>query len=106
MSVNPFMAPLVMGMHGFDGFAETASFMMGGHLATGHATGFGKLVDEKILPNVFGTVKLSAAFRSAHKPYQMSVFDEIDHIVTGPGGKANLLCLKAGRWTIQLTMVT
>jgi hypothetical protein len=57
MSINPFLLPLVMGLDGLRNFDELAAFMLGAHLATGHATGFGKLVDEKILPNVFGTRK-------------------------------------------------
>jgi hypothetical protein len=61
-------------------------------------------MDEKILPKVFGTTKLDKAARK-NRPLSMSIFDEIDHIVGGRGGKSvKLLSLKAGRWTIQLTM--
>ncbi len=104
MSVNPFLLPLVFGIHNFQNFDELAEFLVAAHLSTGYATGFGKLIDEKILPQVFGTTKLDKATRKKH-PFSLSVFNEIDHIILPPGGKpAKLLSLKAGRWTIQLTM--
>jgi Type II restriction endonuclease EcoO109I len=104
MSVNPFLLPLIFGIHNFKSFDELAEFLVAAHLSTGYATGFGKLMDEKILPKVFGTTKLDKAARKG-RPLSMSVFDEIDHIVGGHDGKpAKLLSLKAGRWTIQLTM--
>lgn len=101
MSVNPFLLPLICGIHQFKNFDELAEFLVAAHLSTGYATGFGKLIDEKILPKVFGTTKLDKATRKT-RPLSMSVFDEIDHIV--PSGHGKLLSLKAGRWTIQLTM--
>lgn len=104
MAVNPLLAPVLMGMHGFADFDTLADFLLGGHLSTGHATGFGKLIDEKILPAVFGTTKLDRSFRRSNAPFDASMFDEIDHIVNHPDGSTHLLCLKAGRWTIQLTM--
>lgn len=104
MSVNPFLLPLIFGIHNFKKFDELAEFLVASHLSTGYATGFGKLVDEKILPKVFGTIKLDKAARRK-KPFSMSAFDEIDHIIPATnGGLAKLLSLKAGRWTIQLTM--
>ena len=104
MSVNPFLLPLIFGIHQFQNFDELAEFLVAAHLSTGYATGFGKLIDEKILPQVFGTTKLDKATRRSH-PLSMSVFDEIDHIIAPAQGKpAKLLSLKAGRWTIQLTM--
>jgi hypothetical protein len=104
MSVNPFLMPLVFGIHQFQNFDELAEFLVAAHLSTGYATGFGKLIDEKILPQVFGTTKLDKAARQS-RPFSMSVFDEIDHIIPSAYGKpAKLLSLKAGRWTIQLTM--
>ncbi|MBM4224406.1 MAG: restriction endonuclease [Gammaproteobacteria bacterium] len=104
MSVNPFLLPLVFGIHQFQNFDELAEFLVAAHLSTGYATGFGKLIDEKILPQVFGTTKLDKATRR-NRPLSMSVFDEIDHIIpAAPGKPAKLLSLKAGRWTIQLTM--
>lgn len=104
MSVNPFLLPLVFGIHQFQNFDELAEFLVAAHLSTGYATGFGKLIDEKILPHVFGTTKLDKATRR-NKPLSMSVFDEIDHIIpAAPGKPPKLLSLKAGKWTIQLTM--
>lgn len=63
MSVNPFLLPLVFGIHQFKEFDELAEFLVSAHLSTGYATGFGKLIDEKILPHVFGTRKLDKAMR-------------------------------------------
>ncbi len=104
MSVNPFLLPLVFGIHQFKNFDELAEFLVAAHLSTGYATGFGKLIDEKILPQVFGATKLDKAMRRNH-PLSMSAFDEIDHIIPSASGKpAKLLSLKAGKWTIQLTM--
>ncbi|MEN6587789.1 MAG: PmeII family type II restriction endonuclease [Sulfuricella sp.] len=104
MSVNPFLLPLIFGIHQFQDFDELAEFLVAAHLSTGYATGFGKLIDEKILPQVFGTIKLDKATRRS-APLSMSVFDEIDHIIPPANNKpAKLLSLKAGRWTIQLTM--
>ncbi len=104
MAVNPFLLPLIFGIHQFQNFAELAEFLVAAHLSTGYATGFGKLIDEKILPQVFGTTKLDKAARR-NRPFSMHVFDEIDHIIPPANGKpAKLLSVKAGRWTIQLTM--
>lgn len=73
--------------------------MLSWHLGTGHATSFGKMVDERILPNVFKTIRLDSTFR--HKPpYNSSPFDDIDHLVRR-SDKEYLLSLKAGSWTIQ-----
>jgi len=104
MSVNPFLLPLIFGIHGFKNFDELAEFLVAAHLSTGYATGFGKLIDEKILPQVFGTIKLDKAARRT-APLSLSMFDEIDHIIPAPkGSPVKLLSLKAGKWTIQLTM--
>lgn len=103
MAVNPFMAPLLMSLGGMFDFDELAEYLVGGHSLQGNSTGFGKLVDEKILPRVFETTKLDRAFRQSTHPYELSQYDEIDHIVSHGDRKA-LLSLKAGRWTIQLTM--
>lgn len=104
MSVNPFLLPLIFGIHQFHNFDELAEFLVAAHLSTGYATGFGKLIDEKILPRVFGTIKLDKAMRRTF-PLTISSFDEIDHIIKGGNGShSKLLSLKAGRWTIQLTM--
>lgn len=100
MEVNPFMAPLVSALHGHGDFEELAEFLLGGHFAIGHATGFGKLVDEKILPRVFGTKKLDAAARK-DPILKLHPFDNIDHIVTKQS-EVVLLSQKASKWTIQL----
>jgi hypothetical protein len=103
MSVNPFLMPLLFEFHGLESFAELSDLIVGGHLMTGHSTGFGKLIDEKILPNVFNTAKLDTRHRS-QAFLKESFFDEIDHVVTREDGTSELLSLKAGKWTIQLTM--
>lgn len=104
MSVNPFLLPLIFGIHEFTTFEDLSEFLVAAHLSTGYATGFGKLIDEKILPRVFGTIKLDKATRR-NQPLTMSVFNEIDHIIPATKEKAaKLLSLKAGKWTIQLTM--
>jgi len=100
MEVNPFMAPLISALHGHTNFIELADFLLGGHFAIGHATGFGKLIDEKILPRVFGTTKLDKANRR-DSIFQRSCFDNIDHVVH-KNGQDTLLSLKASKWTIQL----
>lgn len=100
MEVNPFMAPLVAALHGHANFHDLADFLLGGHFAIGHATGFGKLVDEKILPRVFGTTKLDKATRKG-SIFERSCFDNIDHVVHKAGNEV-LLSLKASKWTIQL----
>ena len=68
MSVNPFLLPFLFDYHDLDGFEKLADLLMAAHLMTGHATGFGKLVDEKILPNVFKTKKLDSSFRRLNSP--------------------------------------
>lgn len=100
MEVNPFMAPLVAALHGHSDFLKVADFLLGGHFAIGHATGFGKLIDEKILPKVFGTTKLDKTRRKGNI-FERSCFDNIDHVVHKDGSEV-LLSLKASKWTIQL----
>ena len=104
MAVNPFLAPLIMGLHGLTDFDGLAGFLLGGHLSGGHNTGFGKLIDEKILPQVFGTTKLTRKFRDQNPIASSSAFDEIDHLVPRADGTAALLSLKSSKWTIQLSM--
>lgn len=104
MSVNPFLMPFLFDYHDLKSFDELADLIIASHLMIGHSTGFGKLMDEKILPNVFGTTKLDKKFRHITQPYSKSHFDEIDHLVKRPDDKIELLSLKASRWTIQLTM--
>lgn len=104
MSVNPFLLPILYDLHCVSQLEQLFELTVGSHLMTGHNTGFGKLIDEKVLPNVFQTTKLDAAFRRRESVYRSSCFDEIDHLVHRPSGGIELLSLKAGRWTIQLTM--
>lgn len=101
-AVNPFLWPLTMSMHGFSSFRELAVFQLAGHLVEGHATGFGKLIDEKILPRVFGTIKLDAKFRARTPELLRPEYDNIDHFIYGQDGSLSLLSVKAGRWSIQL----
>ena len=101
-AINPFLLPIIMSMHGFASIRDLAFFMLSGHLVEGHATGFGKLIDEKILSNVFGTIMVDRKFRKDNPEYQASQFDNIDHIVVRQGASQDLLSLKAGRWSIQL----
>jgi hypothetical protein len=102
MAENPFLNPLIMEMNGYETLADLADFAISGHLSEGHATGFGKLVDERIVPVVFGTVKLTKAFREKTRPYHAPMFGVIDHLRPKEGGTQDLLPLKAGRWSIQL----
>jgi len=62
MSINPFMMPFLFDYHNLKSLDELVDLVIASHLMTGHATGFGKLIDEKILPNVFGTVKLDSNY--------------------------------------------
>lgn len=100
MEVNPFLAPLICALHGLNSARELATFVTAGHFYIGHGTGFGKLIDEKILPQAFGTAKLDKAYRLANGLADPA-FDDIDHIVTKPDG-VYLLSQKASKWTIQL----
>ncbi|MDI9330923.1 MAG: restriction endonuclease [Alphaproteobacteria bacterium] len=104
MSVNPFLLPILFELHDLSSLSELNKLIVASHLMTGHATGFGKLMDEKILPKVFGTTKLDAPFRRQSKIYSKSCFDEVDHIIKRKNGNPDILSLKAGKWTIQLTM--
>lgn len=104
MTINPFMMPFLFDFHSIESFDELIEQVIAKHLMTGHDTGFGKLIDEKILPRVFNAQKLDKAYRTNTAPYDKSCFDEIDHIITRPDGTKELLSLKAGKWTIQLTM--
>ena len=102
MNVNPFMLPLVSAMHGIDSPDELAEMLLGAHLVGGHNTGFGKLVDEKLLPRVFDTKKLDGAYRSTTPPYSQAAFNDIDHVVPR-AGHVDLLSLKSSPWTINLS---
>lgn len=102
MTINPLMAPLVSQLHGLQTGDELVRLLVLSHLMIGHATGFGKLIDEKIIPKVFGAKKLTAKFRSENDPYRDSCFDDIDHVIERADGTVELLSLKASTWTIQL----
>jgi hypothetical protein len=104
MAVSPFLIPILFDLHHAEDFAELGELLLAGHLMIGHFTSFGKLIDERILPNVFGTTKLTGKFRAANPPFVEACFNEIDHLVPRPGSSPILLSLKASRWTIQLTM--
>lgn len=103
LTVNPFMVPLLFKLHGLSSIEELSDLIVASHLMGGHATGFGKLVDEKILPDVFGAKKLDAGYRRSTK-FSDSCFDEIDHVISRQDGTQELLSLKSSRWTIQLSM--
>lgn len=98
-NINPFLMCALQDFHQITDQNSLAEFMLSWHLGTGHATSFGKMVDERILPNVFKTIRLDSTFR--HKPpYNSPPFDDIDHLVRR-SDKEYLLSLKAGSWTIQ-----
>lgn len=101
LNINPFLVSSLRDFHSFKKLTDLADFMFIGHMSSGHATGFGKLVDEKILPDVFGTVKLTSRIRK-EKLMTAAAFNEIDHIVNPDSpDEWSLLSLKAGPWTIQ-----
>lgn len=99
MELNPFPAPLLSALHGLETPIDIAEFVLGGHFYIGHGTGFGKMIDEKLLPKVFGTQKLDKTSRR-RLGMEDPCFDNIDHVVARPEG-SYLLSLKAGKWTIQ-----
>ena len=103
MSLNPFLAPVLYDLHHAESFAELGTLLLAGHLMNGHSTGFGKLIDERLLPKVFGTHKLTGTYREDTPPLSASYFNEIDHVVTHLSAKPILLSMKTSRWTIQLT---
>lgn len=101
LNINPFLVSALRDFHSFKKLDDLADFMFISHMAAGHATGFGKLVDEKILPKVFGTLKLDKKMR-LEKQMLAPAFDEIDHMVNPDSpDEWSLLSLKAGPWTIQ-----
>lgn len=106
MAINPFMAPLLMALHSHLDFGELGELLLAGHFMTGHATGFGKLIDEKLLPKVFGTTKLDKGFRKDNPVYKDGLFDEVDHLIDAASDDRILMSVKASRWTIQLTMAS
>jgi hypothetical protein len=104
MSLNPFLVPFLYDYHNLDSLDNFVELILASHLMIGHNTGFGKLIDEKILPQVFGTIKLDKGYRANNGILINDAFNEIDHLVTNSDGVVELLSLKAGKWTIQLSM--
>lgn len=103
LNVNPFLMSALKHFHSFNSLHDLAEFLFVAHMSAGHATGFGKLVDEKVLPEVFGTVKLTETERKKRN-FTAAAFNEVDHIVNPESSKDwSLLSLKAGAWTIQDT---
>ena len=103
LNVNPFLLSSLREFHSFHTVRDLAEFLFISHMSQGHATGFGKLVDEKMLPQVFKTIKLNRTVRRERK-LSAAAYNEIDHIVN-PDSKDDwsLLSVKAGAWTIQDT---
>jgi len=64
MAINPLLWPVLFELHHATSFEELGELLLAGHLMSGHFTSFGKLMDEKILSNVFGTTKLTPGFRA------------------------------------------
>jgi len=103
MSISPFLLPILYDLHHANNFAELGELLLAGHLMIGHFTSFGKLIDEKVLPKVWGTKKLDAKFRDSTTPFKESCFNDIDHLVPRIDAKPVLLSLKSSRWTINLS---
>jgi len=99
LNINPFLMAALRDFHQFTDQTALAEFMLSWHLGTGHATSFGKMIDERLLPHVFGTTRLDTTCRH-QEPYNRPPFDDIDHIIYRSDG-AYLLSLKASSWTIQ-----
>jgi hypothetical protein len=99
LNINPFLMAALQDFHNIHDQSSLAEFMLNWHLGTGHSTSFGKMIDERLLPSVFGTSHLDATFR--HKPpFNNAAFDDIDHLVPRKDGEY-LLSLKASSWSIQ-----
>ena len=49
MSINPYILTFLSDYHGLQTPADLASHLASFHLHIGHLTGFGKLIDEKII---------------------------------------------------------
>ena len=100
MALNPLMAPILTDLHGIRSLEQLGDLLLAGHFMAGHSTGFGKLIDEKILPDVFGTTKLNKAYRKSHASLMNPCFDDVDHWIAR---RKRFLSLKASQWTINLT---
>src|SRR5438093_3265797 len=66
LNINPFLLRALKDFHQITDQKSLADFMLIWHLGGGHATSFGKMIDERLLPNVFNTVRLDSTFR--HEP--------------------------------------
>jgi len=99
LNINPFLLCALRDFHSITDQRSLADFMLIWHLGGGHATSFGKMIDERVLPIIFKTVRLDATFRH-EQPYSTPPFDDIDHLVNRADGQY-LLSLKASSWTIQ-----
>jgi hypothetical protein len=99
LNVNPFLMCALEDFHQIRNQTSLAQFMLNWHLGGGHATSFGKMVDERLLPGVFGTTRLDSTFRDT-PPFNEEPFDDIDHLVIRTDGEYRL-SLKASSWTIQ-----
>jgi hypothetical protein len=102
LNINPFLMCALKDFHNIKDQKSLSEFMLIWHLGTGHSTSFGKMIDEKLLPNVFKTLRLDSTIRHK-KPYNLPPFDDIDHVVN-LGDKKYLLSLKASSWSIQYNM--
>src|SRR3954452_4886259 len=80
MSVMPFLMPILFDIHGATTVPELGDLLAVGPLMVGHSTSFGKLIDERILPKVFKTVKLTRTYRAVNPPLIDVIFNEIDHL--------------------------
>ena len=102
MSINPYILGFLSEYHALESPKDLASHLASFHLHIGHLTGFGKLVDEKIIPNVFGLIKLDKATRR-ERGLEDARFDAIDHMLVHDDGEATLFSQKSSKWTIQLS---
>lgn len=99
LNVNPFMLRAIKEVHSFSNLFSMTRYMFTTHLGSGDATAFGKMIDEKVLPTVFHTIRLGAVERRRQNMVA-SPFDDVDHVVEQPDGEF-LLSLKASAWSIQ-----
>ncbi len=99
LNINPFLMCAIKDFHQIKDQESLAQFMLIWHLGGGHATSLGKMIDERLLPNVFGTTRLDTTCRH-QEPYNQPPFDDIDHVAHRQNGDY-LLSLKASAWTIQ-----
>lgn len=99
LNVNPFLMRALADFHQIKDQLSLAQYLLTTHLAAGHSTSFGLMIDKQVLPQVFGTKRLDSSCRDI-PPYNKEIFDDIDHLIQRKDGEY-LLSLKAGAWTIQ-----